>query len=52
MTTATEKATVLQLVPEATTPEIDRPCFKVYDHPQTMINGKKLRAGVYWHGQR
>lgn len=38
--------------PEATTPEIERPCFKVYDHPQTMSNGKKLRAGVYWHGQR
>lgn len=52
MTTATDKAAVLQLVPEATTPEIDRPCFKVYDHPQIMSNGKKLRAGVYWHGQR
>ncbi|MFV9683358.1 DUF927 domain-containing protein [Pseudomonas sp. NY15367] len=52
MSTTYDKATVLQLVPEATTPEIERPCFKVYDHPQTMSNGKKLRAGVYWHGQR
>lgn len=52
MSTAKEKAAVLQLVSEATAPEIERPGFRVYDHPLTTSTGQKLRAGVYWHGQR
>ncbi|QFT23563.1 hypothetical protein FIV02_18480 [Pseudomonas sp. THAF187a] len=52
MSAPKEKATVLQLVSEATTPDIERPAFRVYDHPITTSTGQKLRAGVYWHGQR
>ncbi|MDV7214259.1 RNA helicase, partial [Azotobacter beijerinckii] len=33
-------------------PEIDRPCFRVYDRSLTTKTGQKRRAGVYWHGQR
>lgn len=52
MTAANQKSTVLQLLPEAHAPEIERPCFRVYDYPQSTSSGLKLRAGVYWHGQR
>lgn len=52
MTTTKGKATVVKLVPEALAPEIERPAFRVYDHPLTTTDGLKLRAGVYWHGQR
>ena len=43
---------VTPLVPKASAPEIERPCFRVYDEPTTTKAGQKLRAGVYWHGQR
>lgn len=33
-------------------PEIERPCFRVYDRSLTTKTGQKRRAGVYWHGQR
>ena len=46
------ESNVTPLVPKATAPDIERPCFRVYDHPVTQQNGRKLRAGVYWHGQR
>jgi putative DNA primase/helicase len=52
MSNAQEKASILQLVSEPVAPDIDRPGFRVYDHPVTTSTGNKLRAGVYWHGQR
>lgn len=43
-------ATVTPLVPEAEAPAIERPCYRVYDHPLTL-DGVKLRPGVWHHGQ-
>ena len=43
---------VTPLVPKASAPEIERPCFRVYDELTTTKAGQKLRAGVYWHGLR
>lgn len=39
---------IVELVPEPKAPAIERPCYRVYDHPVT-VDGKKLRAGVYHH---
>lgn len=43
-------ATVTPLVTEAVAPDIERPCYRVYDHGITL-EGKKLRPGVWYHGQ-
>lgn len=43
---------VIGLMPEVeTAPEIERPCYRVYDHPITL-DGEKLRPGVWFHGIR
>lgn len=45
-------SSVIELMPEAeTAPEIERPCYRVYDHPITL-DGEKLRPGVWFHGTR
>lgn len=41
---------VINLRPEAPSIEPDRPCWGVYEHWVTNEKGRKLRAGVYWHG--
>lgn len=41
---------VTPLVPEAEAPEIERPCYRVYDHP-IALDGKELRPGVWHHGR-
>lgn len=43
-------AAVTPLVPDAEAPAIERPCYRVYDHPITL-DGVKLRPGVWHHGQ-
>jgi putative DNA primase/helicase len=44
-------ATATPLVPEAEAAKIDRPVYRVYDHPITL-EGTKLRPGVWFHGHR
>lgn len=44
-------ANITPLVPEPKAPAIERPCYRVYDHPVT-VEGEKLRPGVWYHGQR
>lgn len=39
------------LVPEAKLPEIDRPAFRVYDHPIKSLGGT-YSPGVWWHGTK
>ncbi|EJM75737.1 DNA/RNA helicase, superfamily II [Pseudomonas sp. GM49] len=39
------------LVPEAMHPEIERPAFRVYDHPVKTLCGT-YSAGVWWHGAK
>ncbi|WP_417791947.1 DUF927 domain-containing protein [Stutzerimonas xanthomarina] len=41
---------VTPLVPEAEAPEIERPCYRVYDHAITL-DEKELRPGVWHHGR-
>lgn len=41
-----------KLIPDPVAPGIVRPCFRVYDNPATTEQGKRLRAGVYWHDLR
>tara|TARA_R110000751_G_C13788462_1_gene481837 strand:+ start:3744 stop:5495 length:1752 start_codon:yes stop_codon:yes gene_type:complete len=43
-------ATITPLVPEAEATTIERPCYRVYEHTIT-VEGHKLRAGVWHHGQ-
>jgi putative DNA primase/helicase len=42
---------VVNLRPEAPAVEPGRPEYRVYDHPVTL-NSSKLRAGVWYHGNR
>lgn len=42
---------VAPLVPETEAASIERPCHRVYDHG-ISIEGKRLRAGVWYHGIR
>lgn len=44
-------ATVTPLVPDCAAAPIDRPEYRVYDHPLTL-EGVKLRAGVWYHGNK
>lgn len=42
---------VTPLIPEAEAAPINRPEHRVYDHP-IILNGSKLRAGVWHHGNK
>ncbi|GAB3376250.1 DUF927 domain-containing protein [Azotobacter armeniacus] len=42
---------VTQLIPEAGSAPLMRPCYRVYDHGITL-DGEKLRPGVWFHGAR
>ncbi|PQO96753.1 RNA helicase [Pseudomonas frederiksbergensis] len=44
-------ATITPLVPDSAATPIDRPEYRVYDHPLTL-DGSKLRAGVWYHGNK
>ena len=44
-------ANVTPLVPEPQAAKIDRPEYRVYDHPITL-EGIKLRPGVWFHGTK
>ena len=44
-------ATITPLVPDSAAAPIDRPEYRVYDHPITL-EGSKLRAGVWYHGNK
>jgi len=46
-----EEAKGTALVPEAKHPEIERPTFRVYDHPVKTLGGT-YSAGVWWHGTK
>lgn len=38
-------STITPLVPEPAAPAVERPCYRVYEHPITL-EGEKLRPGV------
>lgn len=40
---------VIEMVPEADSGKLARPCHRVYDHG-TTVDGEKLRPGVWFHG--
>ena len=42
---------IVELIPEAGAASLKRPCFRVYDCAST-IDGKKLKAGVWHHGNK
>jgi putative DNA primase/helicase len=42
---------IIELVPEAASSKLARPCYRVYDHG-TTLDGKKLRPGVWFHGTK
>lgn len=40
---------ITPLVPKAEAPAIERPCYRVYNHP-ISAGGTKFKAGVWYHG--
>jgi len=42
---------IVELIPESGAASLKRPCFRVYDCAST-VDGKKLKAGVWHHGNK
>lgn len=42
---------IVELIPESGAASLKRPCFRVYDCA-SAVDGKKLKAGVWHHGNK
>ena len=40
---------ITPLVPKAEAPAIERPCYRVYNHP-VSVGDTEFKAGVWYHG--